>query len=253
MERPFLSIVIPAYNEEKRLPPTLKTLQNFFKDVSQREVEFIIVIEKSSDNTVAAANAALNDTGVWDDRFRIIANKVQKGKGFAVKTGMLEARGEVVLFMDTDLSTPLTEVSKTLAIFKAEPTVDCVIGSRAEQESQVLKKQKLPRQTLGRIFNHLVQTLGIQGIKDTQCGYKAFRKNCSDKVFALQTINGFAFDVEILLLTTRLGFKVAIQPVQWVNSAESKVRIWIDPLKMLYDLIRIRWIVSRTLRAQESI
>ena len=247
---PSLSIVIPAFNEERRLPDTIRCLRSFFGPISKASVnsglEIIIVIEKSADRTVELAKEAVGD----DPMFTIIANDVQRGKGYAVKTGMLRARGSLVFFMDADLSTPLAEIFKFVAEFTAKPEVDILIGSRAEAKSQIVKKQTWIRQNMGRGFNRFVQAFGVSGIRDTQCGFKAFRGATVQPLFSRQTLNGFAFDVEILVLAELIGFKVEAVPVRWVNSPDSKVRIWIDPLKMLYDLVRIRRIARQSLKAQ---
>ncbi|MBK7890743.1 MAG: glycosyltransferase family 2 protein [Bdellovibrionales bacterium] len=245
LSKPSVSIVIPAYNEERRLPLAIRDMRGFFGP-SQTSLEFVVVIEKSKDHTVDAAHKAIDG----DTRFRVIANDVQRGKGFAVKTGMLQAQGDIVFFMDADLSTPLVEIGTFLSILMSDPTVDIVIGSRAEAKSQILKKQTWIRRNLGRGFNHLVQAAGIRGIKDTQCGFKAFRRRTIEPIFTRQTIDGFAFDVEVLLLARKLGFNIVTQPVRWMNSPDSKVRIWIDPLKMLWDLIKVRWIVRQTLKVK---
>ncbi|MDX9730136.1 MAG: glycosyltransferase family 2 protein [Bdellovibrionales bacterium] len=242
---PEISLVVPAYNEARRLPNSIRDIRSFFGRFLQAGfLEVIIVVEKSTDGTLALAQAASEG----EPMISIIANDVQRGKGYAVKTGMLKARGQIVFFMDADLSTPLAEVMSFLAIFTASSDVDIVIGSRAEAESRIIKRQSIFRQSLGRGFNRFVQAFGVKGIKDTQCGFKAFRQKTVQPVFSRQTLDGFAFDVELLLLAEAMGFKYQTAPVRWVNSADSKVRIWIDPLKMLFDLIRIKWIVRRTLK-----
>ncbi len=206
----------------------------------------IIVIEKSTDRTVELANEA----AAGDKMFRIVANDVQRGKGYAVRCGMLLAQSPYVFFMDADLSTPLAEILKFLAEFEAHPEIDILIGSRAEAESQILKKQSWIRRNMGRGFNQFVQIFGVTGIKDTQCGFKAFRYRCIEPIFSRVTLHGFAFDVEVLLLAKLMGYRIQTQPVRWVNSTDSKVRIWLDPLKMFFDLIRIKRRVRRTLKAR---
>lgn len=244
---PGLSIVIPAFNEERRLPSTIQDLRSFFGRLGS--VEIIIVIEKSTDRTVEVATRSAAD----DPRIRIVTNEVQRGKGYAVKTGMLQAKGEIVFFMDADLSTPLAEVISFLSELQAHPEIDILIGSRAEAKSQVIKKQSWVRRNLGRVFNRFVQIFGIDGIKDTQCGFKAFRKHAVEPVFSRQTIHGFAFDVELLVLAQLMGFRIQTVPVRWVNSPDSKVRIWIDPLKMFFDLVRIRRLARRTLKEKPHV
>lgn len=241
---PSLSIVIPAYNEERRLPGTIRDIRSFFARFPQ--VEVIVVVEKSKDRTVELAKEA----AAGDPMIQIVANDVQRGKGYAVKCGMLRARGQFVFFMDADLSTPLAEVLKFLAEFQAQPDVAILIGSRAEAQSQIIKKQSWVRRNMGRSFNRFVQVFGVEGIKDTQCGFKAFRKRAVEPIFSRQTLNGFAFDVEVLVLAQMMGFKIQTIPVRWVNSPDSKVRIWLDPFKMLLDLIRIKRLARRTLKAR---
>lgn len=244
-ERPQLSLVIPAYNEERRLPVSLQDVKSFFGKMGA-SLEVIVIVEPSRDRTLEMAREITRD----DSRFEIVDNEVHRGKGYAVKSGMLRARGDIVFFMDADLSTPLSEVIKFLAHFASHPETDVVIGSRADAQSQVLRRQSWFRQSLGRGFNRFVQVFGVRGIKDTQCGFKAFRARACREIFSRMTIDGFAFDVEALLLAQNLGFKIDVLPVRWINSTDSKVRILIDPLKMLWDLLRIRRIVQKTIREQ---
>jgi dolichyl-phosphate beta-glucosyltransferase len=237
------SLVIPAYNEEQRLPASLRDIKTFFQAAGP-SYEVLVMVERSSDQTLVAAQNEVADT----PQIQVIDNLVHRGKGFAVRSGMLRAKGEIVFFMDADLSTPLAEVLAFLAHFSENPEVDVVIGSRALAKSQVLKRQNILRQTLGRGFNFFVQTIAVSGITDTQCGFKAFRKTPAQEIFSRQKIDGFAFDVEVLILAQKLGYKIDVRPVKWFNSAASKVRIWIDPLKMLIDLLKVRFRVAQTLR-----
>ena len=238
-----ITIVVPAYKEEKRLPPSIRDIKSFFKGLNM-PVEVLVVVEKSPDRTVEKAREAAGDEK-W---IQVIDNEVQRGKGYAVKSGMLKATGDIVFFMDADLSTPLSEVLNFLAHFAEHPETDVIIGSRSEAKSQVIKKQSWFRQSLGRGFNKFVQFFGVKGIVDTQCGFKAFRAPAAKDVFSRQTLNGFAFDVEVLMLAQMMNYKIDVRPVKWINDEDSKVRILIDPFKMLWDLIQIRRIVKRTLR-----
>lgn len=248
MSRPALSLVIPAYNEERRLPRSLTDIQAFFGKFpggsESGAIEILAIVEKSRDRTLELARAAVQG----DSRFQIIDNVVHRGKGFAVRSGMLRAQGEIVFFMDADLSTPLSEVLRFLAHFNENPEVDVVIGSRRDPNSEILKRQNLFRQQLGRGFNYFVKLFGVRGIKDTQCGFKAFRAQACHDIFSRATIDGFAFDVEALMLAQEMGYRIDVRPVIWVNSPDSKVRVLIDPLKMLWDLVRIRYRVRRALR-----
>lgn len=242
---PF-TLVIPAYNEERRLPASIRDLRAFFPyaESSSPQMEILIVVEKSKDRTVELAREA----AAGDPRIQVIDNQVHRGKGFAVKSGMLKAKGDLVIFMDADLSTPLAEVFSFLAHFMQNPETDVIIGSRAEAKSKVMKKQTWLRRNMGRGFNKFVKLFGVSGIQDTQCGFKGFRAKPAREVFSRQTLDGFAFDVEILMLAQNMGYKIDILPVRWVNSEDSKVRILIDPLKMLIDLLKTKWLVRRTLR-----
>lgn len=240
-----VSLVIPAYNEERRLPVSLRDIRAFL-GARLQGVEILVIVEKSTDRTLEAAREAAQG----DARIEIVDNQVHKGKGYAIKCGMLRARGDVVIFMDADLSTPLAEVYAFLAHLAQNPETHIAIGSREHSRSQIVRKQSWVRRNLGRAFNKFVQSFTMRGITDTQCGFKAFRREVAREIFSRQTIDGFAFDVEILMLAQELGYKLDVLPVRWVNSPDSKVRIWIDPLKMLWDLLKIRRRVRRSVRAR---
>lgn len=240
-----VSIVIPAYNEERRLPSSLRDIRAFFGKFPLH-VEVLVIVEKSTDRTLEVARQAVEG----DPRFEIVDNRVHRGKGYAVKCGMLRARGNLVFFMDADLSTPLSEVMNFLVQFSSHPETHVIIGSREHAKSKIMLKQSWLRRNLGRTFNRFVQGLAMKGITDTQCGFKAFRADCCREIFSRQLTDGFAFDVEALMLAQELGYKIDVQPVHWINSPDSKVRILIDPLKMLWDLSRMRRRVRRTVRAK---
>ncbi len=246
MSRPIdVSIVIPAYNEEKRLPDSIRDIRAFFSKF-QVGLEVLIMVEKSSDRTVEVGLEAAKGCNF----IHVIDNEVHRGKGYAVRCGILRARGHIIFFMDADLSTPLSEVVAFLGHFTENPQTDVVIGSREHAKSQILRKQSWLRRNLGRGFNRFVQGVAMGGITDTQCGFKAFRAPAAHEVFTRQKLNGFAFDVECLMLAQELGYKIDVRPVRWFNSPDSKVRIWIDPLKMLWDLLRTRRLVRRSIREQ---
>ncbi|HEX8373366.1 MAG TPA: dolichyl-phosphate beta-glucosyltransferase [Chthoniobacterales bacterium] len=230
---PHLSIVIPAFNEEMRLPATLQTLAHFFVG---RSAEILIVVEKSTDATLAVAESFAK----LHPQFVVLANDVQRGKGYAVKRGMLAARGELVFFMDADLSVPLPAVEMFVAEFQAQPEVDILVGNRQHAESDIVKDQGWLRRSMGQTFNHLVRLMSRIPLRDTQCGFKAFRREVARDLFSAQTIDGFAFDVEILLLAKRRRYKMADLPVEWHNSIASKVHIVHDSLQMLWDIWRLK-------------
>lgn len=240
---PKVSLVIPAYNEERRLPASLRKMLNHFESAPY-DLEVLAIIEKSKDRTVEVSREVVKH----DSRFQIIDNQVQRGKGFAVRSGMLRATGDLVIFMDADLSTPLDEVDTFVKFFAANPNIDVAIGSREHAKSKIVKSQHPLRKNMGRIFNKFVQLLAGEGITDTQCGFKAFRRLACHEIFSRQKLDGFAFDVEVLMLARLLGFKIEVLPVKWVNDEDSKVRIVRDSLKMLRDLIKTRWLVGRSLK-----
>jgi dolichyl-phosphate beta-glucosyltransferase len=240
---PTISLVIPAYNEAARLPQSLRKLTEF----SQRftvPVEVLVVIEKSTDGTVELAREAV----AKQTNFRIISNDVQRGKGYAVRTGMLRAAGEFLFYMDADLSIPLDEVLFFMDYFTTHPSVDIIIGNREHAQSRVLSQQSPLRQKMGRVFNNIIQSLALLEIHDTQCGFKAFRKKAAHELFSRQQLDGFAFDVELLLLAERLGFEIVDLPVRLTNSPGSKVHIIRDSLHMLSDVIRVRKLVEKSLK-----
>lgn len=239
-DTPYLSIVVPAYNEARRLPPTLAALGEFFRSFT-RSYEVLIVVEQSTDGTLEIA-AQLAAQQVY---FQVIDNGPQRGKGHAVRSGMLRARGELVFYMDADLSVPLTEISAFLARFEVVPKIDVLIGNRQHARSRITRRQSFLREGMGKVFNRLLKTLCLAGMRDTQCGFKAFRQAACREIFSRQTLDGFAFDVEVLLLAERLGFRVEDLPVEWINSPESKVRILSDSLRMLRDA----WLVRSRLAA----
>lgn len=240
---PDVSLVVPAYKEANRLPKSLRKISKFIKS-SECEFEVLLLIEKSPDKTLEVAKEIVGS----DNQFLVIDNKVHRGKGFATRSGVMKAQGEIIFFMDADLSTPLKEIPRFLKILKANPEIDIVIGSRAQKQSRIIKAQGTIRSWLGRRFNEIVQGLvGFKGIQDTQCGFKVFRKSVAHEIFQRQTLDGFAFDVEVLLLAQKMGFKTREEPVTWVNSGDSKVHILWDPIKMLWDMTKIRRIVKKTL------
>jgi len=234
-DSPYLSIVVPAYNEARRLPPTLAALGEFFRDFT-RAYEVLVVVEQSTDGTLEiAAKLAAQQA-----HFQVIDNGPKRGKGHAVRSGMLRTRGEFAFYMDADLSVPLAEVPAFLAHFEHTPAVDVLIGNRQHARSRITRRQSPLREGMGKIFNRVLQTMALVDLRDTQCGFKAFRQTACREIFSRQTLDGFAFDVEVLLLAERLGYRVEDLPVEWINSPESKVEILSDSLRMLRDTWQVR-------------
>jgi dolichyl-phosphate beta-glucosyltransferase len=239
---PFVSIVIPAYNEVHRLEASIRALRNYLGSVRWSH-EILLVVERSSDGTLELARRLTEP----HPEFTVIGQQVQRGKGFAVRTGMLRAGGAITFFMDADLSTPLAEMDPFMARFENGPPVDVLVGNRQHPRSSILKPQSLVRRKMGQTFNAVLRAIaGIQ-LAETQCGFKAFRREAREAIFPRQKLDGFAFDVEVLMLADRLGFTVEDLPVRWINAEGSKVRIIRDSLRMLADAIRVRRIVAATL------
>jgi dolichyl-phosphate beta-glucosyltransferase len=230
----YLSIVIPAYNEEKRIGGTLGNIINYLNRKDYKS-EIIVVVDGSTDSTMNV----IKEFGRKDSRIRVAENKITRGKGYSVKKGILETRGEFALFTDADLSTPISEVEKL--IHWLEKGYDVAIGSRSLRDSQVEIPQPFIRESMGKIFNKIMSLLVYTGFKDTQCGFKCFRRQVINKIFNRQIIKGFAFDVEIILIAKIHGFRVKEVPVRWLNSPHSKVSIIRDPLIMFCDLLRIKF------------
>jgi dolichyl-phosphate beta-glucosyltransferase len=241
-DSPYLSLVVPAYNEAQRLPPTLAKMGEFFREFT-RTFEVLVVVEESTDDTLDIASAFAREQA----NFQVIDSRPRRGKGHAVRSGMLRAQGDLVFYMDADLSVPLQEVQAFLAYFAQHPEIDVLLGNRQHAQSRIMRRQTRLREGFGKTFNRVLQTLRLAPVRDTQCGFKAFRRPAAHEIFSRQTLDGFAFDVEVLLLAERLGYKIADLPVEWINSAESKVRLFRDSLAMLRDTFRVRRIVERSL------
>lgn len=228
-----VSLVIPAFNEVHQIPNAIREATKFFSD-QDYSWELIVVDDGSSDKTDQAARAAMDGAG---DSVTLIRNEVNRGKGYAVKRGMLAAKGNHVFFTDADLSTPIEEIKKCLPqLMKA----DIVIGSRALADSNIKIRQSRRRELMGQLYNIAVKAAVVRGINDTQCGFKGFSKNAAKETFARQSLDGFGFDVEVLYIATKLGFKIMEVPITWSNSADTRVSPIPDGLGMLSDLARVR-------------
>lgn len=197
--------------------------------------EIIVVDDGSSDDTARVVGKAAEK----HPAIVLLQNVRNRGKGYSVKHGVLSSRGRFVLMSDADLSTPIEEIEK---LFKElEGGYEIAIGSRAVPGSRLLKKQPWHRQLMGKTFNTLIRMLAVIEIHDTQCGFKLFTGEAARRVFALQRIERFAFDVEALYLAKKMGFKIREAPVVWVNSPDSRVGIIKDSLRMMRDLLKIRF------------
>lgn len=230
---PRLSVIVPAYNEEERLKESLPKILTYL-DAQNYSYEVVVVDDGSADGTSKVAGEIGGHRPV-----RVLRNEPNSGKGYSIKRGMMEARGEYRLFSDADLSTPIEELGKFWPL--AGDGNDVVIGSRALPDSVLEVRQAFYRELMGRAFNLIVQTLLVGGIRDTQCGFKMFSARAAEKIFPLQTLAGFSFDVELLVLARKHGFKIAEVPVRWINSPASKVSAWRDSTRMFADLIRLKF------------
>jgi len=230
---PYLTVVIPAYNEAARIGLTLQRVLAHF-DSQSWNGDIIVVLDGGADGT----GDEVRRVSGTDSRVVVIDNAVNRGKGYSVRRGMLAAQGRYVLFSDADLSTPIEEAARLIAAIDAG--ADVAIASRALDASNVQVHQPWWRESMGRTFNWFVQRLTVQGISDTQCGFKCFRGDAARRIFALQRLDRFAFDVEVLWIAQHLGLKVVELPVTWVNSPASTVNPIRDSSRMLLDLLRIR-------------
>jgi glycosyltransferase involved in cell wall biosynthesis len=236
---PQLSIIVPAYNEEARLGRTLFRIHEYFTSDPRlaNALEIIVVDDGSTDGT---ARIAQEWTRTAPERaLRLLSNDGNRGKGYSVRRGMLEALGRVALFTDADLSAPIEESEKLFAALAAGQ--DIAIGSRAIDRSLISAHQSVFRETAGIIFNGFVRLFTGLRLHDTQCGFKAFARERCRIIFEQQRIEGFGFDPEVLFLAERHGLRTAEVPVRWSHDPATKVHVVRDSLLMFADLIYIRW------------
>ncbi len=235
-EKPiYLSIIVPAYNEERRLPPTLIEMIDYL-DEQDYSYEIIVVDDGSTDQT----SQVVKKFEKIRSQVRLIKLARNRGKGHAVKTGALNSKGQFVLFNDADGSTPISEISKLLSNLK-ETNADIAIGSRAKQNGETEIKAHFHRIIIGRTFNLLVNLLLIKGVQDTQCGFKLFTQKAAQTIFPCQSIEGFNFDVELLYLAKLNNFIFSEIPVNWHSTPGSKVNLITDSIKMFFTLFVIKY------------
>ena len=236
-ESDIASLVIPAYDERNRIEGCLRSVAQWRRGrPGGWEWEVILVDDGSSDGTPELARHLAEEIGL---PLEILGHEKNRGKGAAIRTGVLASSGNPVLISDVDLSTPLSEWVRLAERLPSHPVA---IGSRGLGEDLVRLKQPFHRRLLGKAGNLLVRLLAVPGIHDTQCGFKLFRGDAARALFREARIDGFAYDMEILFLARRRGFSIAEVPVLWFNSLESKVSVVRDSLRTLWDLLRLRWL-----------
>lgn len=229
----YLSVIIPAYNEARRLPKTLTEIDKYLSKQSYN-YEIIVVSDGSKDRTAEVVQGLIPKI----KNLRLIYNKENHGKGYVVRQGMMEALGEYRVFTDADNSTSIDQVKKMWPHFKEG--ADIVIGSRDIEGAVIAVPQSWIRRKLGDIFNLIVQIIsGIWGIWDTQCGFKGMTRNAVETIFPKCKIDRWAFDVEILVIAKKSGYKIKEIPVTWINDPESKVKLK-GMIRMLFEVLQIR-------------
>ncbi|MGQ9897475.1 MAG: dolichyl-phosphate beta-glucosyltransferase [Acidobacteriota bacterium] len=238
-DTPYLSLIIPAYNEAIRIIPTLESVGAYFRDFSGG-TEIIVVNDGSSDGTSAMVQQLVPSFVRRGLSLQLLSNPGNQGKGYSVRHGFLAARGHIVLFSDADLSTPLTEIPKLLNPITSGQ-YDAAIGSRDLPDSQIGVHQSALREFAGRFFNRFVRVLTGLPYADTQCGFKAFRRDKFLPVFQAQRVMGFAFDVEILYLAREIGARVAEVPVVWNHAEGSKVGLNWRSVQSFWDVALLPW------------
>lgn len=225
-----LSIVIPAYNESRRLGGTLQQVVDYLRQAGRRH-EVLVVDDGSVDGTAQVAE------GFASQGVKVLRQEVNRGKGAVLRLGVLASRGDEVLLVDADLSTPIQDLEKLRPRLAEAPVV---LGSRAVAGAQITRRQPIHREMMGRTFNLLIRLLGVRGLRDTQCGFKLLDGNVARHLFSEMTIERFAYDVELVWLARRHGYKVVEVGVTWEDSPQSRVDPLKDSLRMLRDVISLR-------------
>ncbi len=227
------SIILPAYNEGSRIRPSLEKALAFVRE-QRWNVEIIVVNDGSRDDTAAIVRQFMHDV----PELRLLENPGNRGKGYSVRNGMLNARGDILLFSDADLSSPIYESRKLIAAI--EQGADIAFGSRWLLAETQTRRQSLLRQFVGRAYNILLRVVLGLPYKDTQCGFKACTRRAAEVIFTRQQIEGWGFDPELLFIARRFGLKMTEVAVEWANDDRSKINPIVDGVKMFYELLMIR-------------
>jgi dolichyl-phosphate beta-glucosyltransferase len=230
----YLSIIIPVYNEASRIGESLKRITAYF-DSQKYQYEIIIVDDGSQDNTLSVINEFCDK----DSPIKIFSYMPNRGKGYAVKLGMMKGKGKYRLFTDADLSTPIEEIEPMLA--HINDGYDICIASRALSESQIIEHQPFYRELMGIIYNRILRLFLSLPFSDTQCGFKCMKGSVADTIFPKLMVDRFGFDPEILFAAQRMGYSIKEIGTRWINSPLTTVSLISDPLKMLGAIIKIRY------------
>ncbi len=233
MERPYLSIIIPVYNEERRLHVTLNEIENFRKAYSHMDYEIVFVDDGSTDNT----KKLLEEYAEKFKDIRVLGYQKNQGKGYAVRKGMLESMGMYRLMIDADMSTSLIEVEQCLPGMKE--CVPILVGTRKTKGAVLVKKQPWYRQGMGDLYGLLARTITGVRIKDFGCGFKAFSKEAAENIFSKTIVNRWVFDTEVLYVAKRMGIPFREIGVHWKNDEDTRVNIAKDAFQSVYDLVRM--------------
>jgi len=233
MAKPYLSVIIPAYNEAKRLPLTLIDVD---KHLSQQEYSYEILVV--NDGSTDATSEITNRFKPLVENLKLIDNKNNCGKGAAVRQGMLAAKGNWRVFMDADNSTAISEFNRMMPYL--DEGYEVIIGSRVIKGARMNPPQPIHKRIAGRLGNWFIQLMVLRGIKDSQCGFKCFSEEAAERIFSLAKVDRWAFDVETIALARALGYSVKESPVNWVNDPRSHVR-FTSYLQVLWETVKIRW------------
>ena len=234
LQFPNYSIVIPAYNESARIPATLESVIAAIR-ANQWNAEVIVVNDGSTDSTAQL----VSEIALQAPEVRLIENPGNRGKGYSVRSGVLQAHGEIVMFTDADLSAPMEEAGRLFAAIAAG--ADIAIGSRWLESGRQTHRQPLYRQFFGRCFNAVCRMVMHLPFADTQCGFKAFTRAAAQTVFQLQTIERWGFDPEILFIAIKRGYRIVEVPVSWAHDARTRMSYLKDGMQMLKELALVRW------------
>jgi dolichyl-phosphate beta-glucosyltransferase len=246
LDQPSLAVIIPAYNEQDRIGPTLARVAEYFTNYPDTWKVYVIS-DGSSDNT----NQVVEAFSKSNTNFELMAYSPNRGKGYAVRHGMLQVQADFILFSDADLAAPIEEITKLQAALNDKTPI--AIGSRPLKESTLEIRQPWYREMLGRAFNKAVQLLAVKGIDDTQCGFKIFRNDVAKDIFSRCKLDGFGFDFESLIIARDLGYPIAEVPIRWSHQEGSKVILLRDGPRMLRDLLKIRmWGKTKRLQKRDE-